>query len=68
MKTTLFAVTAAIGLLGVALSSNPVLDDVKSGSKRLYCNNKHVPIEKIESFDGSTWIFTNGYAKNCEVK
>lgn len=67
MKTTLLAITS-VGLLGLALNSNPVLDEVKSGNKQLYCNGKHVAVEKIEGFDGNTWIFTNGYAKNCEVK
>lgn len=67
MKTTIFSLSA-VAVLGMALNANPVLDEVKSGSKQLYCNDKHVAVEKIVDFDGNTWIFTNGYAKNCEVK
>lgn len=67
MKITIFSL-GTLSVLGFALNGNPILDEVKSGNKQLICNNKQVPIEKIVDFDGQTWIFTNGYARNCEVK
>lgn len=67
MKITIFSL-GTLSVLGFALHGNPILDEVKSGNKQLVCNNKHVAVEKIVDFDGQTWIFTNGYARNCEVK
>lgn len=58
-------------LIAVAYSMatyNPVLHKVQDGTKQLICNDKVVPKERVIDFVDGTWIFDNGYAKNCEVK
>lgn len=67
MIRTLLVVTLLIGAYAIA-SYNPIVDQVKNGSTVLVCNDKVVPKERIVDFMDDTWIFDNGYAKNCEVK
>lgn len=47
---------------------DPLLHKVQTGQLTLTCNDRVVPKERIVDFVDDTWIFDNGYAKNCEVK
>ena len=58
-----------IGLIIIAsYASTSHLKKVKSGELTLICNDRIVqPDMVLDEIDG-TWIFTNGHARNCEVK
>lgn len=49
-----------------------LLRDLQNDPKKeLYCHFasgwQHVPTHRIKDFDGSTWFFDNGHAKNCKI-
>lgn len=58
-----------IGLIIIAsYASTSNLKQVKSGELTLICNDRIVQPDMIlDEIDG-TWIFTNGHARNCEVR
>lgn len=74
-KKTAFIVITTIFVVAFAFigSDRQVSKRVMSGETTLFCDlgNGYQAIErdKIKGFDSDIgWIFSNGYAKNCEDK
>ena len=67
----LLAVIALVVSWALDAQANAVLDRVKSGAP-LHCYMqdgwRQIPADKIKVFDGERWVFTNGSARQCEVK
>lgn len=72
--TAIIAGVLALALLYCATteSDRKILEQVKSGEKNLFCNFKDgvrlVNPEMIKDISDDTWVFENGYAKNCILK
>lgn len=66
-------VTLVIGGLLALIPEDEAVLKVKSGEWQLSCKFKDgwrdIPADKVVSRDDQTssWQFTNGYAKNCEI-
>ena len=73
MKLVLFIVAVVLAFAYfLDYQDRKVLESVTQGNKNLECYIGHqfkdIPKEKILDFSNGVWYFTNGSAKNCEVK
>ena len=59
-------------LILIMPSDKSLLESVKNEDNTLYCNitdvYQAVDKNKVVDFVDGTWVFTNGYAKNCYVR
>ena len=68
-----FLILIFIGMGLLAFQEPQIVTEVKSGEKQLEClfNDgwREVPAEKVVGLDdvNGAWLFTNGYATNCNV-
>ena len=62
-----------LGAIAILAQEPQVVTDLKEGKKTLECQFddgwRTVPKDKIVGLDDEHggWIFTNGYARNCEI-
>lgn len=62
------AIIFIVLIIIASYASTSHLNAVKSGKLTLICNDRIVqPNMVLDEIDG-TWIFTNGQARNCEVR
>jgi len=75
-KVSYYVVSIMVLFSLIAILSKPsqIEIDVKSGTKTLTCEFadgwREIEPEKVVGFNDENgyWTFTNGYAKNCEVR
>lgn len=64
---------AALAIMwATSVNDRKTLELATSGKAVLYClmsdGWRQIPADKIKAFDGERWVFTNGSARQCEVK
>lgn len=74
---SLFFLLFVVSFLGYQLIESSPLSKVKKGTHELFCvfyseqgieGQRKVGKELIVDFVDNTWLFTNGSAKNCQLK
>lgn len=60
-------------IMGATYYSNkPFYDLINDDGKQLFCELKNgfqiIEKSKIKAYEGDYWVFTNGYATNCQIR